>query len=376
MIKRIFSVVLVIIFGTSISHSQGIKNDWENPDVVSVNTLPPYAYFTPYASEAKALSGKQSSRVYSLDGMWKFHFSKRPAKRPVDFYKPTYDVSGWDSILVPSDWQMEGYDVPIYTDVEYPFNADKPPLIDQDYKPVGSYRRTFTVPKEWKGESVYIHFGGVNSAFYVWINGHKVGYSEGSKTPAEFDITPWIHSGKNIVAAEVYRFSDGSYMEDNDFWKVSGIERPVYLFARPELHIADFYVHAGLDSIYQNGIFKLDISLNDKPPVNDAFREMEIKILDDADNNKILYRQVTNIRNGQQYFTFTDTLTNVRKWTAETPGLYTLVINQKNAKGKVLESIVRQIGFRTSEIRHGQLLVNGVAITIRGVNRHEHDPYT
>lgn len=376
MIKKIFSIFLVIILGINSSHSQSIKNDWENPDVVSINTLSPHAYFTPYASESEALSGIQSSRICSLDGMWKFHFSRSPEKRPVDFYKPTYDVSGWNSILVPGDWQMEGYDVPIYTDVEYPFNADKPPMIDQNYKPIGSYRRSVIVPKEWKDESVYIQFGGVNSAFYVWINGHKVGYSEDSKTPAEFEITPWIHSGNNIVGVEVYRFSDGSYMEDNDFWKVSGIERPVYLFARPKLHIDDFYVHAELDSFYQNGIFNLDISLNQKPSFNNAFREMEIKILDDADNNKILYHQITNIRSGEQYFTFSDTLPNVRKWTAETPELYTLVINQKNAKGKVLESIVRQIGFRTVEIRHGQLLVNGIPITIRGVNRHEHDPYT
>lgn len=353
------------------SVAQSPKNDWENPAVQALNTVPPHAFFIPYPSEAEAMRNASSPSVMSLDGIWKFNIVKRPDDRPSDFYKNNFDVSQWKDIKVPANWQTEGYDTYIFTDVEYPISVN-PPYVPKDFNPVGSYKRTFDLPATWKGKDVFIRLGAVNSFFYLWVNGQYVGFHKDSKTPAEFDITPYLVPGKNSVALQVFRFSDGTYLEGQDMWKLSGIERSVYLTARPKTSVRDFFVKAGLDENYANGIFNLDVKLN-RLTRADEKKSLQVKLVDDA-TGKVLYDKKEKLM--KDSFSFHTTITDVRKWTSETPELYTLIINQLDEKGKAIESIVHKIGFRTTEVKHGLFLVNGKAIKIKGVNRHEHDMFT
>ena len=237
--------------------------DWENAEMIGQNKEPAHNTLIPYHDIKTALNNKrEESRFYkSLNGNWKFQWVKRPADRPSDFYKIDYSVDDWDEIPIPSNWQMHGYGIPIYLNIRYPrsVNTKEIPKIDHEYNPVGSYRTEFTIPENWENREIFIHFDGVKSAFYLWINGEKVGYSQGSMTPAEFNITPHIQEGKNILAIEVYRWSDGSYLEDQDMWRLSGIYRDVYLFSIPKVHIRDFYVYSQFDEDYRNAILKVRI---------------------------------------------------------------------------------------------------------------------
>jgi len=223
--------------------------NWETLEVLSVNREPAHATLFPFADRRHALDGdRTSSRWFlSLDGTWKFYWVRKPGDRPLNFFEEDYDDSDWDEIEVPSNWEVQGYGYPIYLDTEYPFPADWP-RIPHDYNPVGSYRRVFHLPPDWTGREIFLHFGAVKSAFYLWINGEYVGYSQGSKTPAEFNVGRHVRPGKNTVALEVYRWSDGSYLEDQDFWRLSGIEREVYLYSTPRVHIRDFFVRPELDA--------------------------------------------------------------------------------------------------------------------------------
>ncbi len=236
-------------------------NDWENPEVIGINKEPGHCTLVPYLDIETALKAdRKASQLYKSlsarspqdNGNWKFHWVSKPADRPRDFYKPDYDVSTWDQIPVPSNWQMHGYGRPIYLNSRHPFPPN-PPYIPHDYNPVGSYRRYFTISDEWENRQIFIHFDGVKSAFYLWVNGRKVGYSQDSMTPAEFNITQYIESGENTLAVEVYRWSDGSYLEDQDMWRLSGIYRNVYLFATPQVHVRDFFVRTDLDNSYTDG---------------------------------------------------------------------------------------------------------------------------
>lgn len=366
--KLFFALTILFITSTAIA-----QNDWESPQLVSQNAMQPHAYFIPYPSEQSALQKDSSVFTKSLDGIWKFNLSNNPSERPKDFFKDGFDISKWNDIKVPANWQTEGFDKFIFTDVEYPIPPN-PPYVPADYNPVGSYKRTFTVPQNWNRKNIFIHLGAVNSFFYLWINGNYAGLSKDSKTPAEFDITKFLHKGDNTVALQVFRFSDGTYLEGQDMWKISGIERSVYLIARPKISIYDFYAKASLDENYKNGIFDLSVSLNTQSTAN-TNQSLEVKLLDDADNNKIIFQQKQNT-NSAKDFHFNTIVNNTRQWNAEHPNLYTLVINHLDVQGKVIESIVHKLGFRTIEIKHGLLLVNGVAIKIKGVNRHEHDMYT
>jgi beta-galactosidase len=369
--QHFLSCIPVLIFPLGFLMAQQ-HNDWENPTLVSQNAMQPHAYFIPYASEQKALERDSSALTKSLDGIWKFRLANNPSERPVDFFKDDFDVSRWNNIRVPANWQAEGFDKFIFTDVEYPIPPN-PPYVPADYNPVGSYKRTFTIPWDRLSKNIFIHLGAVNSFFYLWVNGHYVGLSKDSKTPAEFDITKYLRKGENTVSVQVFRFSDGTYLEGQDMWKISGIERSIYLIARPKLCIYDFYAKALLDEKYTNGIFDLNVLLNGLPSANNS-QYLEIKLMDDIDRNKIIFDQKQKIILQKDYH-FNAAIHNVRTWNAEHPNLYTLVINHFDKKGKVIESMVHKIGFRTIEIKHGLLLVNGVAIKIKGVNRHEHDMY-
>ncbi|HMA53049.1 MAG TPA: glycoside hydrolase family 2 TIM barrel-domain containing protein [Acidobacteriota bacterium] len=379
--KTIVLIACLCLLAASTAPSRTGPEDWENPAVTHVGTEAPRATFVPYPDAATALrlGPKESPRYLSLNGPWKFRWSARPADRPLDFWKPAADVSGWKETPVPSNWMFQGYDYPIYVNIGYEFAPNpKPPFVPHDHNPVGSYRRTFTVPAEWAGMDVYLHFGAVKSFFYVWINGEKAGLSKDSKTPAEFNITKLLKPGENVLAAEVYRWSDGSYLECQDFWRLAGIERDVYLYATPKIRISDFEVRAGLDAQYRNGRLAVTAELaGGDAGAGQAPPSVSLTLLDRS-GKKVLSakKAAVNPAQGRAVVRFEAALAQVARWSAETPDLYRLVLELNDPSGKPLEAVTSRIGFRTSEIKNGQLLVNGAAVLLKGVNRHEHDPFT
>ena len=350
----------------------------EDPAVIEINKMPARATFFNYESKALAKTNDPSQSKYyqSLNGGWKFNWVRDPADRPMDFYQTDYDDSGWNEIHVPANWEINGYGVPIYLNhpYEFSYNPD-PPNIPDGYNPVGSYRKEFIIPSTWEDHRLVIHFGAVKSAFFLWMNGQKVGYSQGSKLPAEFDVTEYVKTGRNLVALQVYRWSDGTYLECQDFWRISGIERDVFLAAEPKLRISDFWAKATLDKSFKDGKFQLEININ-----NDSDSDERISV------HTELFKP-----NGSRVYNKTDRITvpthshlshelekrilNVDEWTAETPNLYTLQITLKKGYD-VVASVSDQIGFRSIEVSGGQFLINGQPILIKGVNRHEHDPVT
>ncbi|MEH6549869.1 MAG: glycoside hydrolase family 2 TIM barrel-domain containing protein [Pseudomonadales bacterium] len=337
---------------------------WNDINIIRENVESPRAWFQPFASREEALTGNidSSNRHMSLNGHWKFNYVGKPADRPIDFYKMDFDVSNWGGIPVPSNWERQGYGTPIYINVPYPFNIDEPNVPTED-NPVGSYRRDFNLPASWKDMDVYLNFGGVSSAFYVWLNGQYVGYSEGSKTPSEFNVGQYLKPGKNTIAVEVYRWSTGSYLEDQDFWSLSGIQRDVSLYARPRQHIQDFRVIAGLGDNYQGGEFQLDLDV-----VGEGEITASVELLD---GDTVLYSDSAEVDSASGKLSFTSSLESVTPWSAEVPKLYTMLVSLKDGE-KELESFSHRVGFRTSEIRDGRYLINGVAVKLKGVNLHEH----
>ncbi|MHA2246866.1 MAG: glycoside hydrolase family 2 TIM barrel-domain containing protein [Candidatus Hodarchaeales archaeon] len=354
-------------------------NDWENPDVVSKNKEPPRCIFVPYSDIKIALKNNPSLSPFylPLNGIWKFNWVKKPLDRPVDFYKEDYDVSQWDDIVVPGNWELQGFGIPIYTNILYPFDPADPPYIPHNWNPVGSYKKNFIIPTSWKNRQVFLHFGGVSSAMYIWVNGEKVGYSQGSKTPAEFNISRYLHQGENTLSVEVYRWSDGSYLEGQDYWKISGIEREVFLFSTPNVNIRDFFVLGELEDDYKEG--KLTVTVSVKNCTTKVSEEHYVLLnLLDA-NNEPMFETLVGKKLvlpplNETTINFDHFVKKPSKWTAETPNLYSLVLSLLDRSGKTIEAISHKIGFRRVEIKDGQLLINGVPILIKGVNRHEHDP--
>ncbi len=339
---------------------------WNDIDVIRENTEAPRAHFIPYRNTDDALAGNLSANPWlmSLNGNWKFNYADGPASRPVDFYKADYDVSQWSDIPVPSNWEREGHGYAIYVNVPYPFEIDEP-NVPTEQNPVGSYRRNFTVSPQWQDEEIFLQLGAVSSAFYVWINGEYVGYSEGSKTPSEFKVTDRIRPGENTIAVEVYRWSTGSYLEDQDFWSLSGIQRDVSLYARPKARVRDFFVHAGLDSSYTNGVFKLDLEL-----VNDGNKPVDEKLSVEirGESGSVYQSSATiSLAPGETGHAVETRLDDVKAWSAETPDLYTLLIRLGDE-----EVIAQRIGFRTVEIINGRFLINGKHVRLKGTNLHEH----
>ena len=345
-----------------------MNDHWEDQTVFQINREEPRAHFFPFESEALALKNDKSLSNYfqSLNGEWKFHFAKDPTQKATGFEQVDYEVSHWDDITVPGHWEMQGWSVPIYLDEEYPFPPD-PPFVPHDYNTVGSYVKTFELNELWNNRDIFIHFGGVRSAFYFWLNGEFVGYSQGSKTPAVFNITDKVMSGENKVAVQVYRFSDGSYLEGQDTWRVSGLERDVYLYAVSKTRIADFFVKAELNDDLKSGYFSLDIDfLQD----DETAEEMTIKAVLTG-SSETLFDSIAVVKKS---ILFESVIDHVNPWSAEDPYLYNLQINLYNSQEEVIESFTQQVGFKRVEIIDGNLLVNGKAIMFRGVNRHEWDP--
>jgi beta-galactosidase len=357
------SLFLLCLVGCS---ADGGRPHWNNVDVIRENVEAPRAYFLAYASAQEALAANLAgnTRYRSLNGDWKFNYSDSPAMRPVDFYKNDYDVSAWADIPVPSNWEREGYGYAIYVNVPYPFEIDEPNVPTQD-NPVGSYRRNFDVPDAWSGDEVFLEFGAVSSAFYVWINGEYVGYSEGSKTPSEFNVTDFVNSGENTVAVEVYRWSTGSYLEDQDFWSLSGIQRDVSLYARPSVRVRDYFVHADLQNDYRDGALTLEIEVANE---TQAAVEKRVRVeVRDGDEVVEAANAILQATPGRSQAEVTLSIAEVKAWSAETPNLYTLLIDLEDS-----EAISQPIGFRTSEIINGRYLINGKLVKLKGVNLHEH----
>lgn len=340
---------------------------WEKPEIVQVNKMDPHAYFSAYPDAAPKF-GAETPFHYSLNGTWKFKWSDTPKNRPASFYQSSYDTSKWDDIKVPMSWQLAGFGIPIYNNNTFPFNS-KPPMVDQTFNPVGSYKRTFSVPSDWNNRQIIIHFAGVDSAFSLWINGKYVGYSEGSRTPAEFDITKYLKSGKNDIAVEVIRFSTGAWLEDQDMFRLSGIFRDVYLASRPKgEQIWDFYLRTPLDQNYKNAVFKLDVTLK-----NAKDGSVEIDVTDRE--GKSLFTEKAKVTT-DGIVKFEKEVNSPKLWSAESPTLYNLLIRHYDADGKLIESIPWRFGFRWVEMKDNRVVVNGKPVIIAGTNRHEHSPLT
>lgn len=358
------------------------KMDWENSRMIGKNKEPAHNTLIPYQDIESALQGIYDGSLYfkSLNGNWKFNWVKKPSDRPIDFYKVGFNVNEWDDLPVPSNWQMYGYGIPIYSNSKYPYSVKKKkiPSINHEYNPVGSYRTEFLVPNIWEEREVFIHFAGVKSAFYLWVNGNFVGYSQGSMTPAEFNITRYIQEGSNILAVEVYRWSDGSYLEDQDMWRFSGIFRDVFLFATPKIHLRDFFVFCNLDQSYIDALLKVKAKIcNYEENIKENYK-IELILVDKdhniADSNPLVDQIISIEGNAEVVINMEVGVKNPIKWSAEIPYLYTIILVLKDNSEKIVEVESCKFGFRTVEIKNSQIFINGKPIIFKGVNRHEHDP--
>ncbi len=353
------------------------QNDWENPEVFEKNVEKAHATFYPYSNVEKALENcvERANYIMSLNGMWKFNYVKQASLRPTNFYRTDFDNSAWDNIPVPGNWEMYGYGFKNYSNSAYPFKMDQPRIADE-YSPVGSYVTTFELPENWDGRKIYIQLGAVKSGYYIWLNGKEVGYHQDSKLPGEFDITPYLEKGKNKLAVQVFQFTDGSYLEDQDFWRLSGIQRDVMLYARPKTHIRDFFAKPTLDIDYNKGIFSLDVEIANKNRKTAKGYKVSYQLLDDGKTIAEGNTEISSIKKGKtETASFSAENLNIKHWSAEDPNLYQLAITL-TYKDQVIEATAVNVGFRTTEIKNGQLLVNGKPILIKGVNRHEHNEYT
>ncbi|HWR51002.1 MAG TPA: glycoside hydrolase family 2 TIM barrel-domain containing protein [Bryobacteraceae bacterium] len=345
------------------------RPEWDDVSVITVNTEAPHATFRAYPTPAQAAAGA-SPWYESLNGNWKFNCSAKPADRPVDFYRTGFDDGAWKRIPVPSSQEMNGCGVPIYTNIIYPFKQgpEGEPLVPKDDNPVGSYRTTFTAPAGWENRRTFLHFAGVDSAFYVWVNGQKVGYNEDSRTPAEFDISKYLKAGENQLSVEVYRYSDGSYLEDQDMWRMAGIYREVTLVSRPKSYIRDFEVKTDLDAAYRDGRVRVSVDL----VWDGAAGVLTAELLDSS--GRVVGAVQRKDAGAAAVFEFT--VPNARKWSAETPDLYTLRLALLAKSGTPIEVIPAKIGIRKVEIKDAKILINGRPVIFKGVNRHEHSPDT
>jgi beta-galactosidase/beta-glucuronidase len=391
------------------THMEKILRDWNNPAVRDRNRERPHVTLAPYADEGQTLQGLDSPFVQSLNGRWRFHWSPNAGSAPGEFFARNYDDAGWDLVDVPGNWQLQGYGRPIYTNVQYPFPIDPrlsaavarmraerdqddwnlrdwalspevqnyPLLVPHDDNPTGCYRSCFSVPESWTGRQILLRFDGVDSAFHLWLNGEFVGYSQDSRLPAEFNITRFVLPGRNLLALRVYRWSDGSYLEDQDFWRLSGIFRDVLLWSAPPVHIRDFAVQTDLDGAYRDATLKVRAHLQNYGKEDACGCSLEVKLLSPSGSLISRFSSSVTAKNGvDSVVEMTETVSNPAKWSDETPNLYLLLLTLLDPAGRIQEVLRSQVGFRQVEIKSGQLCVNGKAVTIKGVNRHEHDPET
>ena len=333
-------------------------NDWENLALLHRSRLPAHATSIPYADMETALGGERgaSSFFRLLNGLWQFQYLTSPADVPPGFFEEAFDASQWDRLPVPSNWQMHGYGRPQYTNINYPFPVD-PPHVPSD-NPVGLYRREFALPAEWDAKQVFLHFDGVDSAFYVWLNGQAVGYSQVSHMPSEFDLTPFLRPGGNTLAVQVFQWSDGSYLEDQDAWRLSGIFRDVLLIARPAVYLRDVRIRTSRDGMLD---LHIEMSGDTEGVITATLFDGEIAVAEQS-------------LEGDKTKTARMAVAEARLWSAEEPNLYTLLLTLADAEGRTLTVERFRVGFRQIEIAQGRLLINGVPVTLKGVNRHDTHP--
>lgn len=362
--------------------------DWENERIFGINKEPTHVTYTPYANTGEALRDIPEGSPYylSLDGDWKFNWVKQPSERPVDFYRADFNDAAWKTIRVPGNMEMEGYGTPIYTNFIYPFKPAPPMVINpapadwtvsKEPDPVGSYRRAFDVPADWDGKEVFIHFNGVQSAFYIWVNGRKVGFSENSMSPAEFNLTPYIRPGSNLIAVEVYKYSAGSYLEDQDMFRFSGIFRDVYMYAAPRVRLRDYSLQSDLSPDFSSAVFSVRAFLKNEERRRSGAETLEVSLYmpDGALVSKFASKTVTSVGpNKETVIQLEGTVTHPLLWSAEVPALYKVVLTLKDQKGAVEEVLASDFGFRKVEIRDSRLWVNGQPVLLKGVNRHEVHP--
>ena len=365
--------------------AQDSRPYWEQPEVYAINKLPSRASLLPYPTAEEALERGDSKWVLDISGAWRFHWTATPAEAPEGFEALGYDDSAWPTIPVPGNWEIEGYGYPIYTNVNYPYPKN-PPFIPHDDNPTGCYRHSFTIPDDWSGRRIILHFESGLAAMHVWLNGHEVGYSEGTKTAVEFDVTPYAKAGDNTLAIKGYRWADGSYLEDQDFWRLSGFDRGVKLYSVDKVRIADMFVVADYDHTSYRGHYKATVSVDNS--LDSEFRGfVEITIIKNKYNYKqqalTSDKQVARISQSVKLGAHTTqdvdisrTLNGVAPWSHEDPNLYTTLVMLKDSKGNLLECSACNTGFRRVEIKDGVLMLNGKALLINGVNIHEHNPAT
>lgn len=356
--KKIISLCL---FSTLLVQAQ-MQNDWENQKVVARNKEPYHVEVVPHANLPDALGyNKTLSPFYmSLNGIWKFNWVEDANKAPKDFYALNFNSSNWKTIKVPGNVELLGFGMPIFRNIIHPFDSKNPPLIPAKNNNVSSYLREFEIPLTWKNRQVLIHFDGVESAYYLYINGQKVGYSENSYSPSEFNITKYLKAGKNTIGVQVYRFSDGSYLEDQDFWRLSGIFRNVFLYATQDLRVLDYKIETDLDATYTDAKFKINLQLSCEKGVIKKEPKAEFNLYDE--DKKLVMSGTTlaqKIKKKDNYcqINFETIVKNPNKWNSEIPYLYTLVMNIKDGDGKITEILSTRVGFREIEMKDGVLCI-------------------
>lgn len=383
--KTLSFFVCLVLFPLTLVAQEERYEQITNPKLTSINKEPPRSTFTSYVTEEDAIIDDRIHGTFrlSLNGKWKFHYVENFADRPTDFMNPRTDVSKWPDIQVPGNWELQGFGTPIYVNTSYEFcspgyapywDKPNPPYVPKDWNPTGTYRRTFTIPSDWDNKEIFLSADGVRGAAFYYMNGKFVGMNKDAKTPARFNVTSIARRGENVIAIQVYRFSDANYLECQDFWRISGIERDIYLYAQPTIHLTDFKAETPLDADYRNGILKLKVKF-----VSESSQRIPIIVgyrLLDAKDQQIAQSSIRINSNQEEVEFNSKTIKEPLQWTAETPNLYTLVISLKQINGNVIEATSCKVGFRTVEIKNKQLMVNGKPILVKGVNYHEHNEHT
>src|SRR6185437_4682638 len=375
------AALIVMALGAGVSSSRASDDttllqwpQWQDPRIVEVNKQPPFATHFSYASVAQAQQNipEKAANFESLDGQWLFKWAARPADAPRNFWREDFDARDWKQIPVPSDWVRQGYGRYQYLDEEYLFPVD-PPRVLPDDNPVGSYIKEFEVPDNWSGRRIFLHFGSVRTVFYLWVNGRKVGYSEDSRLPAEFDVTDYVRPGRNKLGLQVLQWADAAYLEVQDMWRMGGIERGVYLYSTPSTHMRDVFMRASLDEHYRDGVFNLDVEVTRAGGTAPAVGKLRMSLSDES-GTVFVSQQFAHSGDKPGMYTLQGRVPAVRPWTAETPHLYTMLLELLDTHGALIEATSLKTGFRKVEIIGGVLHVNGKPIMIHGVNRQEFDP--
>ena len=347
---------------------------WQDPEVFEIGRYPMTSTSRRFQSKKSALESDSSKNEYHINGSWKFLWVQAPNQEPDGFYCQSFDDQDWGVIQVPGLWQLQGYGKPHYRNIGLPSGTDEkqPPRIDPNLNNLGCYRKSFKLPVNWKGKRIFLHFGGVKAAFQVWLNGQEMGYSQDSMLPAEFEITDLVIPGENQLSVMVYRFCDGSFLEDQDMWYLNGIFRDVYVYCTPRVRIEDFYLQCSLDEHYRDAVFLADFTMSSLDPDEEEFN-LAVEMMD-PDGKEVFKTTKGFSLDEQLSLDFRESLANPQKWSAEHPALYAVIISILDAKGEVLEVIPAKFGFRVIEIINNQIMLNGKPILIKGVNRHEFDP--